>query len=293
MCLTVCLCLCLCLSVSVWSIGGLPVCVRLFLCIGGCIYMHLHLWSVYLRLFVSVYPFASICLLIAFVYLSASIIYLSICMRLSIASICVCLPLPLCLSGPVCLLVGLLAYWPVGNHSVCLSVAYLSVASLSVCVSVTTRLNLSVRLPTSWGRHPASLLWSSTVTPIIQPMSVRGLQVPFDSLQRSHVPWPLRQFTHAVESRVRPQFLIIGKPQTGLWTHGASILCVCLRRFLCLRRFFQTPTGYPKNWLEYFCLRSYDISYVLWIVSYVLSYVLCHLKSIWSHGFGLCLAFRT
>ena len=121
-------------------------------------YMHLHLRSVHLRLFVSVYPFASICLLIAFVYLSASIIYLSICMRLSIASICVCLPLPLCLSGPVCLSVGLPVYRSVGNHSVCLSVACLSVASLSVCVSVTTRLNLSVRLPTSWGRHPASPL---------------------------------------------------------------------------------------------------------------------------------------
>ena len=79
----------------------------------------------------SVYPFASIYLLIAFVYLSASIVYLSICMRLSIASICVCLPLPLCLSGPVCLSVGLRVYRSVGNHSVCLSVA-----CLSVCVRV-------------------------------------------------------------------------------------------------------------------------------------------------------------
>jgi len=152
--LCLCLCLCLCLSVSDRPIGGLPVCLRLSICI----YMRLHLCSVYLRLFVSVYPFASIYLLIAFVYLSASIIYLSICMHLSIASICVCLPLPLCLSGPVCLSVGLPVYRSVGNHSVCLSVACLSVASLSVCVSVTTRLNLSVRLPTSWGRHPASLL---------------------------------------------------------------------------------------------------------------------------------------
>ena len=99
--------------------------------------------SVYLRLFVFVYPFASIYLPFASVYLSASIIYLSICMRLSFASICVCLSLPRCLSGPVCLSVGLPVYWSVGNHSVCLSVtvACLSVASLSVCVSVTPRLN--------------------------------------------------------------------------------------------------------------------------------------------------------
>ena len=69
-------------------------------------YMRLHLRSVHLRLFVSVYPFTSIYLLIAFVHMFASIVYLSMCMRMSIASICVCLPLPLCLSGPVCLFVG-------------------------------------------------------------------------------------------------------------------------------------------------------------------------------------------
>ena len=111
--------------------------------------MRLHLWSVYLRLFVSVYPFASICLLIAFVYLSASIVYLSICMRLSIASICICLPLSLCLPDPVCLSAGLPVCWLVSNHSVCLFVVCLSVASMSVRVSVTTRLNLSVWLPAS------------------------------------------------------------------------------------------------------------------------------------------------
>ena len=86
-----------------------------------CIYMRLHLRSVYLRLFVSVYPFASIYLLIVFVYLSASIVYLSICMCLSIASIYVCLPLPLCLSGPVCLSVGLPSIgWSIITRYVCL-----------------------------------------------------------------------------------------------------------------------------------------------------------------------------
>ena len=143
-CLFVCLCLWLCLSVSDRSIGGLSI------------YLYLYASaSVYLRLFVSVYPFASIYLPLASVYLFASIIYLSICMRLFIASICVCLPLPLCLSGPVYLSVGLPVYRSVGNHSICLSVACLSVC---VHVAVTTRLNLSVRLPTLWGRHPASLL---------------------------------------------------------------------------------------------------------------------------------------
>ena len=99
-------------------------------------------------------PSASVCvclsiIVIAFVYMSASIVYLSICMRLSIASICVFLPLPMRLSGPVCLPAGLPVYLLLGNHSVCLSVFGLYVASLSVCVSVTTRLNISVRLPTS------------------------------------------------------------------------------------------------------------------------------------------------
>ena len=158
MCLTVCLCLrlCLrlCLSVSDRSFGVLPVCLRLSICIYTC----LHLRSVHLRLSVPVYPFASIYLLIASVYLAASIVYLSICMCLSIASVCLSLPLPLCLSGPVCLSVGLPVYRLVSNHSVCLFVVCLFVASLSMCVSVTTRLSLSVRLPTSWGRQPASLL---------------------------------------------------------------------------------------------------------------------------------------
>ena len=49
--------------------------------------MRRQLGSVYLHVFVSVYPFASIYLLIAIVYLFASIIYLSICMRLCIASV--------------------------------------------------------------------------------------------------------------------------------------------------------------------------------------------------------------
>ena len=67
-----------------------------------------------------------------------------------------------------------------------------------------------------------------------------------------------------------------------------------------VERFFKAPTGYPKKWLEYLCLMSYDISYVLWLMSYLIlmSYDLClmsHLMSdvICSHGFGLCLAFRT
>ena len=43
-----------------------------------------------------------------------------------------------------------------------------------------------------------------------------------------------------------------------------------------LSRFFQTPTGYPQKWLEHLYLMSYDISDVLWLITYVLSYVLCH-----------------
>ena len=50
---------------------------------------------------------------------------------------------------------------------------------------------------------------------------------------------------------------------------------VCL--FVCVH-FFKAPTGYPKKRLEYLCLMSYDISYVLCLVSYVfhvaLAYVL-------------------
>ena len=74
-CLRLCLCLCLCLSVNNRSIGGLPVCLRLPIRI----YKRLHLRSVHLCLFVSVYSFAFIHLLIAFVYLSASIVCLFIC----------------------------------------------------------------------------------------------------------------------------------------------------------------------------------------------------------------------
>ena len=69
-----------------------------------------------------------------------------------------------------------------------------------------------------------------------------------------------------------------GKPQTGVWTRNALIPCVCLS--VCRERVFKAPIGYPKKQLEYVCLRSYDISYVLRIVSYVLSYALCHLKFI-------------
>ena len=32
---------------------------------------------------------------------------------------------------------------------------------------------------------------------------------------------------------------------------------------VCQQRFFKAPTGYPKKRLEYLCLMSYDISYVL------------------------------
>ena len=185
-------------------------------------------------------------------------------MRLSIASISVCLPLPLCLSGPVCLSVSLLVYRPVGNHSVCVSVA-----CLSVCVSVTTRLSLSVRLPTSWGRHPESLMWSSTVTPNIQPMTFRGLQVPFDHLQRSHVPWPLRQFTRAVDSGVQSQFLTEGNPRlvcglAALWFRADVTL-------------FSIPYRlYPKTDLSTFvsylmiCLMSYGICLMSYLTSYVI-----------------------
>ena len=38
--------------------------------------------------------------------------------------------------------------------------------------------------------------------------------------------------------------------QTGLLTHVVLILCMCV----CLRRLFQTPTGYPKSLLEYLLL---------------------------------------
>ena len=100
-------------------------------------------------------------------------------------------------------------------------------------------------------------------------MSVRGLQVPFDRLQRSHVPWRLRQFTRAVDSRVRPQFLIKGKPQTGLWTHGASIPCV-------VGNAFSKPLqAIPKPDLSTFVLdlMIYLMSYELCLMTYLMSYV--------------------
>ena len=82
-----------------------------------------------------VYPFASICLLIVLsICLRLLSTCLSVCVCLSHQSICVCLTLPLCLPGRVCLSVGLPVYRSVGNHSVCLSVACLSVCGQFVCV---------------------------------------------------------------------------------------------------------------------------------------------------------------
>ena len=80
MCLTVymsvCLCLCLCLSVSDWSIGGLSVCLRLYMCI----YMRLHLsicvclcLSTHLRLHLSICVCLSGCVYYLSVYLYASV----------------------------------------------------------------------------------------------------------------------------------------------------------------------------------------------------------------------------
>ena len=96
-------------------------------------------------------------------------------------------------------------------------------------------------------------------------------------------PWD-RQLTEAVseefaaDMRLRPQFLIEGKPQTGLRTRSALIDSVC-----CVSRFFQTPTGYHKKWLECLCLISYDPSYVyeLCLMSYLIlmSYVDVILRS--------------
>ena len=104
------MCVCIC---------DLSICVCICACLSICAYLSAD----------------CVCLSVCVYCLS---VYLSICMRLSIASICICLPLLLCLSGPVCLSVGLPVYRLVGNHSVCLSEACLSVASLgqSVCVRV-------------------------------------------------------------------------------------------------------------------------------------------------------------
>ena len=101
----------------------------------------------------SAYPFASICLLIAFVYLSTSIIYLSICMRLSIASVYLGLSATESVSIWPDLFVGRSTYLSVGRESLGMSVCGLSVCGQFVCVRVymTTRLNL-------FARHPASLL---------------------------------------------------------------------------------------------------------------------------------------
>ena len=105
-CLFACLLICRCLYVS--NGPSLSICMPMFvatficqcsvdrrsICLSASVYLYLYAAAyVYLCLFVSVYPFASIYLPFVSVYLSASIIYLSICMRLSIVSICVCLPL--------------------------------------------------------------------------------------------------------------------------------------------------------------------------------------------------------
>ena len=77
---------------------------------------------------------------------------------------------------------------------------------------------------------------------------------------------------------------------------SVSILSVCLcALFQSSYRLSQKAT----NGLEYLCLMFYDISYVLWLMSYLMSYDLCLMSHLMmsdvtcSHGFGLCLAFRT
>ena len=140
-CVFACLLICRCLYVS----NGLSVCMSMFVsifvcqwsvgrrsvCLSASVYLFLYAFaSVYLRLFVFVYPSASIYLLFASVYLPASVIYLSlyasvyrIYLRLSATASVSIWP-------GVCLSVGLPVYRSVGNHSVCLFVACLSVASL-------------------------------------------------------------------------------------------------------------------------------------------------------------------
>ena len=73
-----------------------------------------------------------------------------------------------------------------------------------------------------------------------------------------------------MDSRVRPQFLINGKPQTGLWTHSALIPSVCRERF-------SIPLqAIPKTGLSTFVLdlMIYLTSYELCLMSYPVSYVI-------------------
>ena len=96
---------------------------------------------------------------------------------------------------------------------------------------------------------------------------------------------------------------------------SVSILSVCLSHslvdsqrfnsvcmFVCVSALFQSSYRLSQkatNGLEYLCLMFYDISYVLWLMSYLMSYDLCLMSHLMmsditcSHGFGLCLAFRT
>ena len=172
----------------------------------------------------SVYPFASIYLPFASVYLSASIIYLSICMHLSIASICVCLPLPLCLSGPVCLSAGRSTCLSVGRESLGMSVCGLSVCGQSVCVRVCDYAAkpfcaASYFLGAAPSKSPVKQHSDTNHSANVGQGSAGTFRSSAE-VSRSVTA------SAAVDSRVRPQFLIKGKPQTGLWTHGASILCV-------------------------------------------------------------------
>ena len=75
-----------------------------------------------------------------------------------------------------------------------------------------------------------------------------------------------------MKSRVQPQFLIKGKPQTGLWTHGASIPCVCV----CREHFSKSLHDIPKTDLSTFVLdlMIYLMSYELCLMSYLMSYVI-------------------
>ena len=103
-------------------------------------------------------------------------------------------------------------------------------------------------------------------------MSVRGLQVPFDRLRRSHVPCPLRQFTRdrAVDSRVRPQFLIKGNPRRVC---GLTALRFCVS----VGNAFSKPLhAIPKPDLSTFVLdlMIYLMSYELCLMYYLMSYII-------------------
>ena len=273
----VCLSVCVCLFVS--------ICVCICLSASVCVCL-----SISLRL--------SICCLRLSICLRLLSICLPVCVCLLHLSASVCLCLCVYLARSVCRSVYLSIGRSVITRYVCLWPVCLWPVCLHVCVSVTTRLNLfkiflcGFLLP-GGGTQQVDLLWSSTLTPIIQPMSVRRSAGTFRlsaEVSRS-VPGRfgslLAQWTRESDHNSR------GKENPRRVCGLAALWFRILLLHVVTLFSISLQAGYPQNWLEYLCLTSYDISYVWWIMSYVWPYASCHLKVMWSHGFGLCLAFRT